>query len=494
MWFADEAGNPIDETDLLPFNLYSVMETTQKNIRHVIVEPDLFFERYRICTISDIVIGRKTECDICIDSILVSSVHARIVRKTGQWLLVDENSANGVYVNNNRVRNTCVLLPGDVIYIMGFWMIMGKGVLAVGNPDHMITLDKNKFAPHQKKRLHWIKNKDNTSMEYFTPDSNCADRNNSIEQCIDIIENEKSSMWSCSLGQFDFPEIGIGKDRVINLRDYPEIGVKGCMENLLFFCKALLLKLLTYYSYAEVKIIFLLNKEAEREFKTARWIPHIWDNQKQQSFFVRNMSEADQLAVHIKKQYEKKVKSKSDKIPHYIVLGFHRELEKRLVDQGITEDMNIRWILFADSHNETFFRCSIVLEIYKSKSMIYYAAENLRVEFIPDMIKDNMDLLYLQLANTQVDLGMKSCRCENYYMVELYIPVYGNSYDILIPRNDRIGKIIPFIETQIMQQEKDCTILKGNAFLCDREDGIILDEELTPEESGVLNGTRLMLI
>jgi pSer/pThr/pTyr-binding forkhead associated (FHA) protein len=59
-----------------------------------------------------LVIGRRPDCDIVLDGILVEPVHAVLYRKNGQFHIRDLNSTMGTYVNNRRVR-TAELRKGD---------------------------------------------------------------------------------------------------------------------------------------------------------------------------------------------------------------------------------------------------------------------------------------------------------------------------------------------------------------------------------------------
>lgn len=491
MWFVDDENNRIEDVRLCPFYLYSVKSRGKDYPAHVMVEPDMHLERYRIQTTDDILIGRNRENDICLNSIAVSSIHARISRKKDRWVLFDENSTNGVYVNNCRIHNSGVLKPGDVIYIMGFRMIMGKGFLAVSNPNHMVAVNCNRLAPIRSKILSRKKRKVYNTIDYFIPQMQCIAVNASLEQCIDIIGNEKGALWSCRKEHSQFLNIRVGDETHISLQEYVSIGVKGCMEHLYSFCRGLMIHLITRYSYADVKIVFLSDNHTAKEFHVARWLPHMWDNPRLQSFFVRERCDVESFVKLIKNQHTKEFKSDTEKAPYYIVLGFNRELEKMLYESGLSEDWNIRYFIFLDYNKESFLKYDILLELDNDQGKLSYITENRNQEFVPDQYTETLDMLYLQLANTQIEMDGTY---GEHYIVELYVPVYGKVYDVRMPRNDRIGDLLLFIEKQIAQQEKGYPISKGDAILCDREDGIVLDTELTPEESGVLNGTRLMLI
>jgi pSer/pThr/pTyr-binding forkhead associated (FHA) protein len=63
-----------------------------------------------------VTIGRIPENDIRIDNLLVSRRHAKIFREGENYILEDLNSANGTFVNNERISRY-FLKDGDIITI-----------------------------------------------------------------------------------------------------------------------------------------------------------------------------------------------------------------------------------------------------------------------------------------------------------------------------------------------------------------------------------------
>ena len=61
-------------------------------------------------------IGRHPEAEIFLDDVTVSRDHAVVVREGDPWVIVDEGSLNGTYVNRRRSDRT-VLTDGDEIQI-----------------------------------------------------------------------------------------------------------------------------------------------------------------------------------------------------------------------------------------------------------------------------------------------------------------------------------------------------------------------------------------
>lgn len=62
-----------------------------------------------------ITIGRGTQNDIILRDPYVSKKHAKIVEDEGKYFLEDLDSANGTYLNNQKVLDVTILKNGDRI-------------------------------------------------------------------------------------------------------------------------------------------------------------------------------------------------------------------------------------------------------------------------------------------------------------------------------------------------------------------------------------------
>jgi pSer/pThr/pTyr-binding forkhead associated (FHA) protein len=66
-----------------------------------------------------VTLGRKLDCDICLDDSLVSEEHAAITRGDGGFFIEDLNSRNGLTLNGREVHQK-KLRNGDTIEIGSF--------------------------------------------------------------------------------------------------------------------------------------------------------------------------------------------------------------------------------------------------------------------------------------------------------------------------------------------------------------------------------------
>lgn len=71
--------------------------------------------------------GRHPDSDIFLDDITVSRHHVVFRKVDGQWVVVDQNSLNGTYVNRTLVDGQAVLRQGDEVQIGKFRMVFFVG-------------------------------------------------------------------------------------------------------------------------------------------------------------------------------------------------------------------------------------------------------------------------------------------------------------------------------------------------------------------------------
>lgn len=75
-------------------------------------------------------IGRDSSCDIPLPHISVSKCHARLIREADGWYLVDNDSTNGIIVNNRRISGRQKLQEKDVIVITNSKLIFTETAIS----------------------------------------------------------------------------------------------------------------------------------------------------------------------------------------------------------------------------------------------------------------------------------------------------------------------------------------------------------------------------
>ncbi len=101
----------------------------------------------------DVLVGRHSECDVRLPLPDVSRKHCRFQFQGGCWEVVDQNSLNGVFVNEQRVERA-VLRQGDRVTLGGFTFLVELPADAVGKAEAE-SLAQSLFQDRSGARTFW---------------------------------------------------------------------------------------------------------------------------------------------------------------------------------------------------------------------------------------------------------------------------------------------------------------------------------------------------
>lgn len=164
---------PVKSITLVPGSFYELVIAGESERAVLFTEEATLdrqvFHKYVVKPNCTLEIGRVAGNDIVYKSGLVSSSHAKITYVNGKWLVEDLGSTNGTFVNDRAVRGEELIVPGDMVYIMGLKIIVGDGFIAVNYPDGKVEIGGKNLAK-LKPQIADISDDDDYSppdMEYF---------------------------------------------------------------------------------------------------------------------------------------------------------------------------------------------------------------------------------------------------------------------------------------------------------------------------------------
>ena len=79
-------------------------------------------------------------------------------------------------------------------------------------------------------------------------------------------------------------------------------------------------------------------------------------------------------------------------------------------------------------------------------------------------------------------------------LIELFIPAVNQSYDVYIPFTKKLHEIEALLVKAIAELTDGYYPITDDAVICERISGSILDINLSAQELGLQNGSKLMLI
>lgn len=152
------------------------------------------------------------------------------------------------------------------------------------------------------------------------------------------------------------------------------VAVMGLLSERDIFMSNLILQLITFHGYTNLKIVFLLDNAEEEAYSYAKVLPHCWDNQKTIHFFATNTEEMKSIDAYLQSVIEERKTTISDHdnnktdyrnfAPYYLIitdsyksvknLGIIREILNASVNLGFSLMMLTDLISQLPKECETF--------------------------------------------------------------------------------------------------------------------------------------------
>lgn len=297
----------------------------------------------------------------------------------------------------------------------------------------------------------------------------------SSNECARIISNIDRTLWNRTPEQNDFLKLRVGKgdielnhslhyqkkdfemdtdnldEQMQKLAELPKLikdapiiisflqsymsGIIGDRQKVIEFVKGLVLQMMTYYSYDELKMVFIYDKEEEEEFDFAKWLPHSWNNQKSIRFIATDSSEVKEISAYLEKEMNKRIELNEEdlkeEMPYYMIFALSKDLCIRsdLVKKltNIKHNINMSLITCFNELRYIPKECSTVIELNNYTAKIYdkYDTSGNHIEFKPDIsIKEDLTMLSTKLANIKLDLDLDG---ESYSLPNMltFLEMYG---------------------------------------------------------------------
>lgn len=115
-------------------------------------ENERLFTKYLVGNNTSLNIGRDATNDIIYANGFVSGKHASIRYLDGAWSVTNLSKSNVTFVNGIGIDST-YLYPGDMIYILGLRIIVGKGFFSINNPNNSVRINSSAIYSYVPQKI-----------------------------------------------------------------------------------------------------------------------------------------------------------------------------------------------------------------------------------------------------------------------------------------------------------------------------------------------------
>ena len=120
----------------------------------------------------------------------------------------------------------------------------------------------------------------------------------------------------------------------ISLTEKYILGAVGKWNETTEFMKQLILQIITFHSYEDIKFVFFTDEKNQEEWSYAKMLPHTWSNDKKLRFFATNYEEMCEISLYLERTLETRLEQDKEDYksfsPYYIIITDNYKVAKNV--------------------------------------------------------------------------------------------------------------------------------------------------------------------
>ncbi len=219
----------------------------------------------------------------------------------------------------------------------------------------------------------------------------------------------------------------------ISLTEKYILGMVGRRDETREFMKQLLLQIITFHSYEDVKFVIFTDEKRAPEWEYAKMLPHTWSNDRQMRFFATNYEEMCALSLYLERVLESRLEHDKEDYksfpPYYIIITDDYKIAKnvQIISKALKLKKNIGMnvIVINDNLSTLPNECTTFLSINGRNGAVFESelTSDKQKEFrIDNYTQGNFITCCKKVANIPIKFAQDSYALPN---VVDFLEMYG---------------------------------------------------------------------
>ena len=204
-------------------------------------------------------------------------------------------------------------------------------------------------------------------------------------------DNLKSMLQTLADKSKDLTDVPIS----LSLTEKYILGIVGKDYETKEYLKQLILQIITFHSYEDVKLVFFVDNKYKNDWEYAKILPHVWSNDKQLRFFATEYEEMMELSQQLERILEPRIEQQ-DKIdyksapPYYIIITDNFKVAKNvsIVQKALSlkKNLGMNMIVLNENLSTLPNECTTFLSINGKNGAVFESelTSDKQKEFIID--------------------------------------------------------------------------------------------------------------
>jgi len=182
------------------------------------------------------------------------------------------------------------------------------------------------------------------------------------------------------------------------------------------YVDGLILQMMAYHSYDELKIVILTNSKNENYWNKFKNLPYCWNSDKTMRYFATNSDDIIRISAELETEFQQRSQVNKDEkkqaifAPHYMIITDDISLTSKT---GIVNDIlkskipcGFSLLYMTDKLNSLPSECSSFISIDSNVGGVFEnELLNKKQEFVPDFTQTTIDSYIYAVSNIPIEVG-----------------------------------------------------------------------------------------
>lgn len=150
----------------------------------------------------------------------------------------------------------------------------------------------------------------------------------------------------------------------VDFKKYATVGVFGQRKRALNLVRNMLVEASTLHAPSELKLVCIVDQNERREWQAIKWLPHVWDDNRQFRFFATNEVDVQTIDETLEEILKERQKQQEAVGPHYlVVLASQKYADKMKLMKYLFDTENVSTIFLYDERYSLPNECSFMIDV-----------------------------------------------------------------------------------------------------------------------------------
>ncbi len=149
-----DTKNNYNRIFLVEYQFYTLKNDNEKDYYYLYAIPDIekTYVKYSMIESGTLLIGGDNSNNIIYKNVLVSDIHAYLEYTSNNWVIKDNNSITGIYVNDTKISGSKKLNYGDIIFIAGLKIIVMNDFVLINDINGKVRVSSSILKVSESKK------------------------------------------------------------------------------------------------------------------------------------------------------------------------------------------------------------------------------------------------------------------------------------------------------------------------------------------------------